>query len=106
TTPFPATGLNADDPASLRKASLSIEKCGRIMLTDNVKIESLSIEEQSTVDVAGLTLTVQSMEADGETVPAGIYAQGSSLFTEGFVSDSESGGRVIVLGAATMLLVR
>ena len=53
------------------------------MLTDNVKIESLSIEEQSTVDVAGLTLTVQSMEADGETVPAGIYAQGSSLFTEG-----------------------
>ena len=104
-TPIPATGTRADTVASLKKASLSIERCGRALLTGNLKLESLAIESNSTIDLAGYQLTLTEMTNNGIAVPAGTYAAAS--FASG-VTDSSGGhtGRVVVLGQATMLIVR
>jgi hypothetical protein len=64
------------------------------------------MESGTALDLAGMALTLRSMQAGGENVPAGTYSAGSTLFTDGFVSDSVGGGSVVVLGAGTVMVVR
>ncbi len=104
-TPVPSRRHGGEADA-FDKASFAFEDYARVKLHESFKAESLSMESGTALDLAGMALTLRSMQAGGENVPAGTYSAGSTLFTDGFVSDSVGGGQVLVLGAGTVMVVR
>ena len=104
-TPVPSAA-QGDSAADFKQAALLLAACGKARLFETLQAESLSMESGTALDLAGMALTLRSMQAGGENVPAGTYAAGSTLFTDGFVTDSVGGGSVVVLGAGTVVVIR
>ena len=105
-TPIPATGAMADDPATLKNTSLVVTDKARVDLSASLFLKSASLASGTVLDLAGKTFTVRGMTAGGAKIASGIYAAGSALFTDGYVVDSVGGGQVVVLGAGTVIVVR
>jgi hypothetical protein len=104
-TAFPSQKFGGSDD-DLSKASLSIEDCAIVKLANSLAMTSATMASGTKLDLNGETLTVRSMRAGGENVPSGTYAAGSTLFTDGYVTDSVGGGSVVVLGVGTVMVVR
>ena len=107
-TPLPATTWG-DAPADFRKTNLELARCARVKLTDSLRIMSLTTQPGTFLDLNGRTLTVSAAELDGQ------YCTFSGLFSAadlqgmgfGSVTDAPEGdGRLRILGAPTMLIVR
>ena len=104
-TPMPSAA-QGDSAADFKQAALLLAACGKARLFETLQAESLAMDAGTVFDLNGKTLTVRSMEAGGDNVPSGTYSAGSTLFTDGFVTDSVGGGQVVVLGAGTVVVIR
>jgi len=104
-TPIPSTRWGGQNDV-FGAASIAIEANARVVLTAPLKMQQATMEPGTVLDLAGKTLVVRSMTADGAKVAPGTYSAGSTLFTDGFVTDSVGGGQVLVLGAGTVMVVR
>lgn len=96
-----AANQGTDAPTSKRAADKA-----RVDLSASLFLKSASLASGTVLDLAGKTFTVRGMTAGGAKIASGIYAAGSSLFTDGYVVDSVGGGQVVVLGAGTVIVVR
>ena len=104
-TPLPS-GSYGGDADVFDAASLTIERCGRVKLFKALKMAQLDIETNSVLDLNGFVFRVRRMTAGGVDVASGTYANGSSVFTEGFVTDSLGGGSLVVTGLLTLITIR
>lgn len=103
-TPIPSQTWGGEDD-DLDKASLSIQSYGIVALTESLKMSSLTVGANAKLDLNGNTLTVKSAKLGDTTLPVGTYAAGDPALV-GFVSDSASGGSLVVSGAGTVILFR
>ncbi len=104
-TAFPSTrhGGENDD---LRKVALEIGGGAHVFVSvDKARVDSLSIAEHSTLDLAGHTLTVRHATLGGAKLPSGTYAAGDTA-VDGFVTDSGEGGSLVITGGATVFIVK
>ena len=104
-TPLPS-GSYGGDADVFDAASLTIERCGRVKLFKALKMAQLDIETNSVLDLNGFVFRVRRMTAGGVDAASGTYANGSSVFTEGFVTDSLGGGSLVVTGLLTLITIR
>ena len=72
-----------------------------------MKLESVSVNSSSVIDLCGKTLTVKSATLGGIKLSPGTYAA-SNAAVEGFVVDTAdgAGGTLVVTGGGFMLIVR
>ena len=95
-----------DTVADFNRAALSLAGCGKVRLFDTLQAKTLAMDAGTVLDLNGKTLTVRSMQAGGKNVASGTYVAGSTLFTDGYVTDSATGGSVVVLGTGTLIVIR
>lgn len=106
-TPIPSTKYNNDE--SLKAASLSISEAGRVIIVADVQLENVDVADKCTLDIAGRTLKVRSMELDGVKLGAGQYTAkelndaGHSVVVD---SSEAASGVIDVLGSALIIIVR
>ncbi len=106
-TAIPSTKYNNDE--SLKAASLSISEAGRVIISEDVQLESVTVADKCTLDIAGRILKARTMELDGVKLGAGQYTA-KELNDAGHsvvVDSSESASGVIdVLGSALIIIIR
>lgn len=109
-TPIPSTrwGGERDD---LTKASLAIGAAARVKLFDGLKMKSLEMTSDTTLDLNGKKLTVKSAKINGVRLATGTYAAGSDVeIGEGtladYLVDTVTGGELIVGGVGLSIIVR
>ena len=112
-TAYPSTrhGGENDD---LRGVGLEIGGGAHVLVSvDRARADSLSIAEHSTLNLYGRTLVVTSCRICDENVQPGKYTAGSThAIGDGTLGDyvvdtaDGAGGTLIVLGSATMLILR
>ena len=106
-TAIPSTKHNNDE--SLKSASLSISEAGRVIIVADVQLENVDVAKKCTLDIAGRTLKVRSMELDGVKLGAGQYTAkelndaGHSVVVD---SSEAASGVIDVLGSALIIIVR
>lgn len=103
-TPIPATRWGGENDV-LEAASLSIEASARIKLSASLKMQQVAMSTGTVLDLASKTFIVRGMTAGGARVSPGVYVAGSTLFTDGYVTDSVGGGVLQVLGDATVIMI-
>lgn len=106
-TLYPGKGIGCDAPEALKKTSLAIAGAAKVMLTDTLKAEGVSIENDSKLDLNGKTFTVSSAKLGETKLAPGTYAA-SSAAVDGFVIDTAdgAGGSLVVTGGGFKLIVR
>ena len=109
-TPIPSTrwGGERDD---LTKASLAIGAAARVKLFDGLKMKSLEMTSDTTLDLNGKKLTVKSAKVSGLKLAPGTYTAGSTVaIGEGtlgdYLVDTVTGGSLVVNGGGLTILVR
>ena len=107
-TPIPANGIMADDPKNLKNTSLSVEAKARIDISANLTLASVALAANTKCELNGFELVTKAMAVGGVRVAPGTYRAGSSLFTQGYVTDISASqtGFVTVRGAGTVLTIR
>ncbi|NLE40983.1 MAG: hypothetical protein GX615_04015, partial [Lentisphaerae bacterium] len=103
-TPIPAA-LYGDAPEAFKRATLSIEACGRVLAAADLQMEALEIEAGAAFDLCGRHLVVRQFLKDGHSIGMGTFTA-TSPEVQGYVFDSVGGGSVQVLGAGTVVVVR
>ena len=103
-TPIPSVKYNPDE--NLDKASLHISEAGRVRICqEELKLNILTVEETSVIDLFGSTLSVTRAKIGGKSLGAGVYEP--SDFADNLVDTSEAGGgTIVVLGEGTLILLR
>ena len=106
-TLYPGKGIGCDAPEALKKTSLAIAGAAKVMLTDTLKAEGVSIENDSKLDLNGKTFTVSSAKLGETKLAPGTYTA-SSAAVDGFVIDTAdgAGGSLVVTGGGFKLIVR
>lgn len=111
-TPIPAaTNLYAstDAVSDFARASLHVGDCGRVLLTESLKMRNATVESESLIDLYGRTLTLETLSLGGTKISAGTYTA-AQLANLGFaeVADSSDGatGALVVRGNATVLILK
>ena len=111
-TPIPSTrwGGERDD---LTKASLAIGAAARVKLFDGLKMKSLEMASDTTLDLNGKKLTVKSAKVNGVKLAPGTYAAGSTVaIGDGTLGDylvdtaEGAGGELIVKGGGFQFILR
>lgn len=109
-TPIPSArwGGERDD---LTKASLAIGAAARVKLFDGLKMKSLEMTSETTLDLNGKSLIVKSAKVNGVKLAPGTYAAGSTVeIGEGklgdYLVDTATGGALVVTGGGFSLVVR
>ena len=105
TTRYPGNGDGCDAPEALKRTSLVVAGAAHVELTDSLRSNALVIEDGSTLDLAGRTLTVKSAHLNGVKLASGTYAAADEAVA-GYVTDSGEGGELIVVGTSTLILVQ
>ena len=105
TTRYPGNGDGCDAPEAFKRTSLVVAGAAHVELTDSIRSNALAIENGSTLDLAGCTLSIKSARLNGEKVAPGTYAAADEAVA-GFVTDSGEGGELIVVGNSTVLIVQ
>lgn len=108
-TPFPA-GVSGDSAASLKNVSLAISEAGRVSISEDLRIRDLAItgdegENHCSINLNGKTFTVARAKLGDAKLPVGTYVAGDEVLG-GFVSDSATGGLLVVRGEGLRLLFR
>ena len=103
-TPIPSArwGGERDD---LTKASLAIGAAARVKLFDGLKMKSLEMTSETTLDLNGKLLIVKSAKVNGVNLAPGRYVAGDAAVA-GFVVDSATDGELIVSGSGLSIIVR
>jgi hypothetical protein len=108
-TPIPAGvtkgGVSPDSAADFKKAALVVGDCGRVKFFDELRLRSVEVELGSELDLNGMTLTVNSATLGSVKLAPGTYAVDDDAL-EGFITDSATGGSLVVKGGGFMLHVR
>ena len=103
-TPIPSVKYNPDE--NLDKASLHISEAGRVRICqEELKLNILTVEETSVIDLFGSTLSVTRAKIGSKSLGAGVYEP--SDFADNLVDTSEAGGgTIVVLGEGTLIILR
>ena len=88
-----------------KKVSLALEAAARVKLFENLKMASLDMVSGTVLDLNGKTNTVKCAKLGGVKLSPGTYAAGDTAVAE-FVTDSVSGGELVVTGIGFLLFVR
>ena len=88
-----------DAVADFKNASLSLLDCGKVRLYDTVQMSKLTLAADCKIDLNGNTLTVSSAKLGENVLAAGTYAAGATALGD-FVTDSATGGSLVVMGSA------
>ena len=89
----------------MAKASLAIGAAARVKLFDGLKMKSLEMTSDTTLDLNGKKLTVKSAKVSGVKLAPGTYTAGDAAVA-GFVVDTATGGSLVVNGGGLTILVR
>lgn len=104
-TALPSLAQTDDTVADYERASLQIEKCGRVRLFDELKMVALNIETDSRLDLNGHSLKVQLATIGDDKLPSGVYTADSTI--DGLVDTSETAsGSLTVFGGQLFIIVR
>ena len=106
-TPFPA-GTQGDAAESLKGVALDVSDAGRVSISENLHVKSLSVAgEHSTVNLNGRALVVKSARLGPTRLSPGVYEPNSSALG-GYVVDTSDGdlGTLTVLGSGLTIVVR
>lgn len=103
-TPIPSVKYN--DGEDLSKTSLYAGAAGKVRICqEELKLNILTVEETSVIDLFGSTLSVTRAKIGGKSLGAGVYEP--SDFADNLVDTSEAGGgTIVVLGEGTLILLR
>ena len=88
---------------------MSISEAGRVIISEDVQLEDVDVAKKCTLDIAGRTLKVRSMELDGVKLGAGQYTAkelndaGHSVVVD---SSEAASGVIDVLGSALIIIIR
>lgn len=104
-TTLPSLLLTDDTVADYEKATLSIAKCGKVRLFDELKMEALNIETDSRLDLNGHSLQVKAATIDGTRLKSGIYTADSMIDGLGDTSETLSGS-LLVFGGELFIILR
>ncbi len=106
-TLYPGVGTNCDAVASLKKTRLMVSDAGRVQLTDSMRLASAAVDDISTIDLSGKTLTVGWLKLNGTKLPTGTYtaAQIAALGYDEIADSSEGETGTVVIGGVGMILV-
>lgn len=104
-TTLPSLLLTDDTVADYEKATLSIAKCGKVRLFDELKMETLNIETDSRLDLNGHSLQVKAATIDGTRLKSGIYTADSMIDGLGDTSETLSGS-LLVFGGELFIILR
>ncbi|MCL1909730.1 MAG: DUF2341 domain-containing protein [Kiritimatiellaeota bacterium] len=102
-TPLPSRDFGGTDD-DYKAARLEIGNGSRVKLFDDLRMTGLAIETDSSLDLFGKRLTVRGAKDDADKIPPGVYSAGAFAFLSD-TSDSAD-GELIVLGDATILIIR
>ena len=98
-------GMLGDDAKDFIKSKLVIADRGVVAVgTNNLAFASISIAENSKIDLNGKIVKVKKAYLNGVSLGAGEYTADNSAVT-GYVVDSDSGGKLIV-GGGFFVVVR
>lgn len=93
-----------DDAKDFAKSKLVIADCGVVSVgTNNLAFASISIAENSKIDLNGKIVKVKKAYLNGVSLGAGEYTADNSAVT-GYVVDSVSGGKLIVGGGFSVVV--
>ena len=105
-TAFPSTrhGGESDD---LRMANLEIGGGAHVFVAKDAKIESVKMDEHSTINLFGRSLTVKRAKLGENRLAPGRYVASSSAVA-GFVVDTAegAGGTLVVTGGGFSISIR
>ena len=108
-TPIPANGAHPDDVDDLQRSSLEVSHYAKCAIATPLKLSSLSVDATSQLDLCGASLAVTTAHIGQTNVKPGLYtaAQLQALgFGEVVDTADGAGGTLVVLGAATILIVK
>lgn len=105
-TAFPSTRHGGENDV-LKMTGLSVGGGAHVFITKDVKIGSLEIDEHSTVNLFGHSLTVKSAKLRGKKLAPGKYTASSAAVSDFVVNTEDGAGGVLeVTGGGFVLLVR
>jgi len=104
-TGFPSLSDDAQID-NLAKATLAVKNNSRVIAIANFKLGHASIDDGSSIDLAGKTLTVGSLKLAGVKFATGTYTA-AQIAEKGYdeVLDSGSGGTIIVTGGGGSVFI-
>lgn len=106
-TPIPANGAYADEAIALKNCNLDVYCYSPVVISCDLKLNDMTVDSTSTVELYGNTLTVRSLSVGGVPIPSGTYNVDAEVLGSTFTDVSEAGGgQVVVLGSATMIIIR
>ena len=103
-TAIPAA-LYGDAPEAFKRATLSIEACGRVLAAADLRMEALEIEAGSVIDLRGRHIVVRECHLNKHSIGMGTFTANSPE-VQSYVIDSAGGGSVQILGAGTVIVIR
>ncbi|MFC1462951.1 hypothetical protein ACFLQU_05020 [Verrucomicrobiota bacterium] len=98
-TALPAFKASEEDIGRTRWV---VSNSTRVALVTNVAVERLELNTGTTLELAGWTLNVRSMAADGLPVRSGVYTAADM----DRLTDAVGGGKVIVPAQATVIIIQ
>ena len=112
TTEMVSLGYGGDAIADYRKVKYVVRDYGRAAVNANMKAASIEIADaNSSLDLEGHTLTVNSAKVNGVKLATGTYtAKSTVVIGEGslgnYLVDTATGGALVVTGGGFSLIVR
>ena len=112
TTEMVSLGYGGDAIADYRKVKYVVRDYGRAAVNANMKVASIEIADaNSSLDLEGHTLTVNSAKVNGVKLASGTYTVESTVaIGEGslrdYLVDTATGGALVVTGGGFSLIVR
>jgi hypothetical protein len=106
TTEMVSLGYGGDAIADYKKVKYVVRDYGRAAVNADMKAASIEIaDSNSSLDLEGHTLVVNTAKVNGVKLAPGTYAAGDEAVS-GFVVDSVTGGALVVTGGGFVLHVR
>jgi len=107
TTAIPSTryGGEQDD---LKNVSLVVGDAALVNLTESLRLNTVSVEDGCSIDLAGKTLTVGSITLDGDKLDVGSYTAeqiAANGYDEIVDSDADTAGSLVVTGGGGLMLI-
>lgn len=103
-TPIPSAKAGGEED-NFRKASLKTEAAARVKLFADLRMATLDMAADTTLDLNGSTLVVDKATLGSTKLSPGTYAADNAAVA-GFVVDSATGGALVVTGGGFQLIVR
>lgn len=103
-TAIPSTKGGGEND-NFKKASLSIEAAARVKIFADLRMAALDMASATVLDLNGKTLVVNKANVGGTRLAPGSYTAGDEAVA-GLVTDSASGGELVVSGGGLSIIVR